>query len=413
MCAGTNGALDPGPANVVTLPGVGGAASSSRVPQLAAGLALDVPVLTERLYQLILASQDAYRRLDPELLADVRRSCQDNICEILGSLAQQRPPSTDAPFETARRRADMGVPLGAVLHAYRLGYRVIWEALLAHARLQGDISTDELAEMGGALWDSIDAFSEVVHAAYRDALVDRARQSEQQRVSLFDALLEGRVEEWAVVGDGARVLDLPAAGLFVAVSGDGNGLARAEQALRRDGLRSVWRARADEYVGVVALDREHPLPAVRRLLCSVATARVGISPPYARLADTGWAVGLAAVARACSPPGTVAVNTLEDRPIATLVSAGRAVAEQVARSVIGPVLALDAADRALLLETLEVWFDAGGSAAEAGQRMFCHRNTVRNRLQRMEELTGRSLSDPTATSELRVALEVVRLLDLG
>jgi len=413
LCAGTNGALDPGPANVVTLPGVGGAASSSRVPQLAAGLALDVSVLTERLYQLILASQDAYRRLDPELLADVRRSCQDNICEILGSLAQQRPPSTDAPFETARRRADMGVPLGAVLHAYRLGYRVIWEALLAHARLQGDISTDELAEMGGALWDSIDAFSEVVHAAYRDALVDRARQSEQQRVSLFDALLEGRVEEWAVVGDGARVLDLPAAGLFVAVSGDGNGLARAEQALRRDGLRSVWRARADEYVGVVALDREHPLPAVRRLLCSVATARVGISPPYARLADTGWAVGLAAVARACSPPGTVAVNTLEDRPIATLVSAGRAVAEQVARAVIGPVLALDAADRALLLETLEVWFDAGGSAAEAGQRMFCHRNTVRNRLQRMEELTGRSLSDPTATSELRVALEVVRLLDLG
>ena len=383
------------------------------MPQLAAGLALDVPVLTERLYQLILASQDAYRRLDPELLADVRRSCQDNICEILGSLAQQRPPSTDAPFETARRRADMGVPLGAVLHAYRLGYRVIWEALLAHARLQGDISTDELAEMGGALWDSIDAFSEVVHAAYRDALVDRARQSEQQRVSLFDALLEGRVEEWAVVGDGARVLDLPAAGLFVAVSGDGNGLARAEQALRRDGVRSVWRARADEYVGVVALDREHPLPAVRRLLCSVATARVGISPPYARLADTGWAVGLAAVARACSPPGTVAVNTLEDRPIATLVSAGRAVAEQVARSVIGPVLALDPADRALLLETLEVWFDAGGSAAEAGQRMFCHRNTVRNRLQRMEELTGRSLSDPTATSELRVALEVVRLLDLG
>ena len=413
MCAGTNGALDPGPANVVTLPGVGGAASSSRVPQLAAGLALDVPVLTERLYQLILASQDAYRRLDPELLADVRRSCQDNICEILGSLAQQRPPSTDAPFETARRRADMGVPLGAVLHAYRLGYRVIWEALLAHARLQGDISTDELAEMGGALWDSIDAFSEVVHAAYRDALVDRARQSEQQRLSLFDALLEGRVEEWAVVGDGARVLDLPAAGPYVAVSGDGNGLARAEQALRRDGLRSVWRARADEYVGVVALDREHPLPAVRRLLCSVATARVGISPPYARLADTGWAVGLAAVARACSPPGTVAVNTLEDRPIATLVSAGRAVAEQVARAVIGPVLALDAADRALLLETLEVWFDAGGSAAEAGQRMFCHRNTVRNRLQRMEELTGRSLSDPTATSELRVALEVVRLLDLG
>jgi hypothetical protein len=290
------------------------------------------------------------------------------------------------------------------------------------------MSTDELAEMGTALWDNIDAFSEVVHAAYRDALVDRARQSEQQRVSLFDALLEGRVEEWAVVGDGARVLDLPATGPYVAVSADvrtadaadahraggddARDLGRAEQALRRDGVRSVWRARADEQVGVVALDRDHPLAAVRRLLSTVATARVGISPPYARLSDTAWAVGLAAVARACSPPGTVAVNTLDDRPIATLVSAGRAVAEQVAHTVLGPVLALDAADRALLLETLEVWFDAGGSAADASLRLFCHRNTVRNRLARVEELTGRSLTNPAATSELRVALEVVRLLDL-
>ena len=387
------------------------------MPGLAAELAVDVPALTDRLFQLILASQEAYRRLDPEMLADVRRSCQNNICEILGSLAQQRPPSTDAPFDTARRRADMGVPLGAVLHAYRLGYRVIWEALLEHARLHGDVTTDELAEMGGALWDSIDAFSEVVHAAYRDALVDRARQSEQQRVSLFDALLEGRVEEWAVVGDAARVLDLPAVGPYVAVSAevdgdDARGLSRAEQVLRRDGVRSVWRLRADEHVGVVALDRDHPLPAMRELLRPVATGRVGLSPPYARLADTAWAVGLAAVARACSPPGTATVNTLDDRPIATLVSAGRAVAEHVAHTVIGPLLALDGNDRALLLETLEVWFEAGGSAAEAGQRMFCHRNTVRNRLQRVEELTGRSLTDPAATSELRVALEVVRLLDL-
>jgi DNA-binding PucR family transcriptional regulator len=79
----------------------------------------------------------------------------------------------------------------------------------------------------------------------------------------------------------------------------------------------------------------------------------------------------------------------------------------------GGVLDLDAADRTLLFEALQVWFESRGSAAEAGQRMFCHRNTVRNRLQRVEELTGRSLSDPDATSELRVALEVVRLLGLN
>ena len=34
---------------------------------------------------------------------------------------------------------------------------------------------------------------------------------------------------------------------------------------------------------------------------------------------------------------------------------------------------------------------AGGSATAAGQALFCHPNTVRYRLRRVEELTGRSV----------------------
>jgi DNA-binding PucR family transcriptional regulator len=53
---------------------------------------------------------------------------------------------------------------------------------------------------------------------------------------------------------------------------------------------------------------------------------------------------------------------------------------------------------------------AGGSASEAGRRLYCHRNTVRNRLARLEELSGRSLADPRALAELCTATEAVRLL---
>jgi DNA-binding PucR family transcriptional regulator len=79
------------------------------------------------------------------------------------------------------------------------------------------------------------------------------------------------------------------------------------------------------------------------------------------------------------------------------------------RTVLGPVLELPAQDRSSLLGTLAAWSDAGGSAVEAGKRIYCHPNTVRYRLRRLQEHTGRSLEDPRAVAELLTALDALRL----
>ncbi|MGV9234805.1 PucR family transcriptional regulator, partial [Streptomyces nigra] len=78
--------------------------------------------------------------------------------------------------------------------------------------------------------------------------------------------------------------------------------------------------------------------------------------------------------------------------------------------VLGPLLRLDPADRDVMLDTLTAWFDCDGSAQRAGERLYCHRNTVLNRLRRCEQLTGRSLARPADVVEISLALTARRLL---
>lgn len=59
--------------------------------------------------------------------------------------------------------------------------------------------------------------------------------------------------------------------------------------------------------------------------------------------------------------------------------------------VLDPVLAYDARNDAGLLETLEAFLDCSGSWSRAAQRLHLHVNTVRYRIGRVEELTGRDL----------------------
>src|SRR5437868_87464 len=51
-------------------------------------------------------------------------------------------------------------------------------------------------------------------------------------------------------------------------------------------------------------------------------------------------------------------------------------------------------ERQVLFETFRVWVDNGGSLRATGELLFCHTNTVRYRMRRIEERTGRSLSQP-------------------
>jgi DNA-binding PucR family transcriptional regulator len=109
-----------------------------------------------------------------------------------------------------------------------------------------------------------------------------------------------------------------------------------------------------------------------------------------------------------SAPGHAQVTVFDQAPLAVTASSTPEVMQHVVDSVLGPLAGLPAADRAVLLDTLEAWRDSGGSASQAAARLFVHPNTVRHRLRRISAATGRSLSAPQDVAELCLALEAAR-----
>ena len=160
-------------------------------------------------------------------------------------------------------------------------------------------------------------------------------------------------------------------------------------------------------MGIACLKTAAKLDVVVAVLRGSSAGRIGVSPPYPALEQTAGAVRLARLALTASRPG--AVTVFDAAPVPVTVASAMEVMPRVAVTVLGSLLALRPDDRETLLDTLEAWRDNGGSATAAGAKLFCHPNTVRHRLRRIETLTGRSLSDPLAITELGLALEAVRI----
>ncbi len=71
---------------------------------------------------------------------------------------------------------------------------------------------------------------------------------------------------------------------------------------------------------------------------------------------------------------------------------------------------LATADRdGTLRQTLEAYLDAAGSSSGAGQQLGVHRNTVANRIRRVEELLSVDLTDAEVRLSLQLASRMVRL----
>jgi hypothetical protein len=379
---------------------------------IVAALRSGLPELTERIVSRIRAEIPFYAAQDVVPAADLHASVRDNMDYILASLTGTATPNLSAPNATGRARAAQGAPLAEMLTAYRVGVAELWSAMATTARGLPGVPTGDVVELAGAMFAVQNIYTDAALAAYRDEAREMLRTRERERSALVEVILTGAAAKgtlWEV----ASALRLPLDGVFLVIAAETelghDPIPRAESALAVLDVRSVWRLDAELSLGVLSLPDRSRNGAALAVLGRHATRRVGASPVFAELHQASWALELARLALG-SRQGSAGVTQFRDSPIDLLVAAAPHAALEAARAVLGPLLALPDDELELLLSTFEAWVRASGSATAAGAALFCHPNTVRYRLRRIEASTGRTLANPGDAAELVTAVRAWREL---
>ena len=127
-------------------------------------------------------------------------------------------------------------------------------------------------------------------------------------------------------------------------------------------MRMMWRLRTDCEVAVVCLG-EAGLDELCEKLGPMLGGVAGVSPVVDGLAELGSARRLAELAMRTSVGDGPEIARLDRTLPPVLVLCQPELSRHLTTGVLGPVLALDPADREVLLGTLEAWLRCEGSAA--------------------------------------------------
>jgi hypothetical protein len=376
--------------------------------ELAPRLLDQLDAMTDRMIEVLLRTEPAYRELVGEAADDLRTSTRHNLERGLRALSGAGRTSACDAREVGRRRAAQGLPLEVVLRAYRLGGQVTWEALLEASRTGGREHDALLLEVAGSVWRTNDVECSLVAEGYREEQRRLAGVDEQARQQALDGLLDGRGGDPAFLRTAAAQLDVPLDGplLAVAALADGDGttaLDHPADALLRRGVRSAWGVRSGAQAGLVALGGLRVADVMDRLR-QLADGAVGVSAVVDGAAGIGSAYRLAETAARTLPPGTAGVVAIDERLPEALLSNSPEISSRLVGQSLGGLLDLPEDEREVLLDTLAAFLESDGSPTRAADELYCHRNTVMHRLRRIEAVTGRKLTDPRARLLWQLAL---------
>jgi sugar diacid utilization regulator len=373
---------------------------------------------------------------DAGFATEVLAHASEHVRAFVRSGRAGRPPEgEELDFVRLRgaQRARELMPLDALLEAYLIGQRTVWEAIVEAA---GDSPDGMRAaqELTALTFGYTHAINVAVADAYLRESNALATEAERGRRDLLDRLLSGR-EPGPEEARRAEALGLrPAAEHVVVVAmgadaGDRDGeepaldrpagepgrlVARA--LLRVDQQRPFVVPRYDEVVAVLPVYARRGPAEIRAALEQAAELlmrthqvrmRAGMSSVCSGLSELTRGYGEAGGALRHAGDGPAIVALQDIALIDYLAEAADDTARRLVSTGARRLLEADRGQAGTLVQTLRAYADSGLNVSRTAQRLTVHPNTVHYRLGRVATITGQ---DPRRFDDLAELLTALRLL---
>jgi DNA-binding PucR family transcriptional regulator len=322
-----------------------------------------------------------------------------------------------ASLEYARRRAQRGTPLTALLRAYRLGHTCFSDWLLKElARQTGDAQmlTGATLGMSAIVAGYVDQTSEEIVAAYTRERENWLRSRSAARAARIDDLLSGRrvnvSATEATLGYRLRQYHLGLVCWADEATAGVDAITRLELAIGHVAGKAGCSGEP------VFLPRDEAsawawLPlGIRDTLDAAEASTAGADDDIhfafgdAARGTAGFrlthqqAIAARAVALAAGAVPPRAVGFGEVAPVAMMLGSPDLLRAWVLATLGG--LATDDENHARLRDTLLAFLRSGGSYKTTAERLMLHKNTVQYRIRRAEESLGRPVSENPNDLEL-------------
>jgi hypothetical protein len=397
--------------SAVGLPSTQWAISSQHATDVVKALTERADQLVDDLHQVIMGAPKLSDAAWVPPPVSLQKTCAANIRSVVAAMAVTTAFDPEPAMQTGADRARQRMAVSSVIEGDRIAFRRLWQVMTDEAARHPNLDPQTLHGMTANLHVAEDLFANAMFTGYRDQHRRQMLEEMSQRSVMIDSLLHGQTRDAWTLWEVANHLRLPTEGPFVVIAAEiltvgFEALPEIESKLRSLDVFSAWRLLPDVQVGIAHVASEHHLDRIIALLTRMATGRVGVSDRFDDLRDTPHALHFAKVSLRGRASAATKVAVFNGSMLATAAISAPSVMVKSAATVLECFADLPDEERDILFETVRVWLDTDASVCATADILFCHPNTVRKRLHRIEQRSGRSMSRPRDVTELCLALEV-------